>query len=92
MSKKINKKTMLGAIHSVLADKFQAGKLTVVSELQSTGKTKEMFNLLSKKGFTGLSGNRFKGFVSIKGLPKFSNAKAVHVDGFSVYEAIKFEI
>ena len=39
---KINKKTMLGAIHSVLADKFQAGKLTVVSELQSTGKTRDV--------------------------------------------------
>ncbi|MEK6623876.1 MAG: 50S ribosomal protein L4 [Bdellovibrionota bacterium] len=89
---KINKKTMLGAIHSVLADKFQAGKLTVVSELQSTGKTKEMFNLLSKKGLLpGLVVTDSKDSLALRACRNFSNAKAVHVDGFSVYEAIKFE-
>src|SRR5690606_13264736 len=45
-SQKVNKKVMLLAISSVLADKFQAGKLHVVDKLEATGKTKDMFKAL----------------------------------------------
>ena len=33
MTQKVNKKMMLKAIQSILADKFQAGKLTVVDRI-----------------------------------------------------------
>ena len=39
---KVNKKTAQNAIQSVLADKYQAGKLTVVEQIESTGKSKEL--------------------------------------------------
>jgi large subunit ribosomal protein L4 len=41
---KVNKKTMLVAISSILADKFQAGKLHIVEKIESNGKTKDMFS------------------------------------------------
>ncbi len=46
-TQKINKKVSIKAIQSVLADKLQAGKLTVVDKLESNGKTKAMYNMLS---------------------------------------------
>ncbi|MBT7766768.1 MAG: 50S ribosomal protein L4, partial [Bdellovibrionales bacterium] len=49
-SQKLNKKMVLRAIQSVVADKLQAGKLTVIEELKSSGKTKEMFSLLDSRG------------------------------------------
>ena len=39
---KVNKKLILKAIHSVLADKYQAGKLTVVENFEANGKTKNI--------------------------------------------------
>ncbi len=48
-TQKVNKKMMLKAIQSVIADKFQAGKLTVVESIDSNGKTKEMFARLSSE-------------------------------------------
>ena len=48
-SQKVNKKTALVALQSVLADKFNAGKLTVVESLNSDGKTNPMFKKLSER-------------------------------------------
>src|SRR5690606_2381728 len=39
-TQKVNKKMALKAVQSVLADKLQAGKLTVVEKIESDGKTK----------------------------------------------------
>jgi large subunit ribosomal protein L4 len=91
-TQKLNKKVVLNAIHSVLADKFQAGKLTVVEKLESNGKTKEMFKTLSSKGLlpalvvTEKTDNK-----AIFATNNIANAKAIAVDGFSVYEAVKYE-
>ena len=46
-SQKVNKKMMNNAVQSIIADKYQAGKLTVVESFESNGKTKEMFETLN---------------------------------------------
>ncbi len=91
-TQKINKKMMLNAIHSILADKLQAGKLTVVEKIQSTGKTKEMFDLLNGKGLLpALVVTNSKDSLALRAAKNLQFAKAMPVDGFSVYEAVKFE-
>lgn len=89
---KVNKKMTLVAIASVLADKFQAGKLHIVEKFETTGKTKDMFKALdSRKLLPALvvtAENDDKVNKSVRNLEK---AKYAPVDGFSVYEAIKFE-
>lgn len=89
---KVNKKVMTGAIHSVIADKFQAGKLTVVEKLDSNGKTKDMFKALNARNLLPAlvitSEQNDKVSMAISNLAK---AKYAPVTGFSVYEALKFE-
>lgn len=89
---KVNKKVMTGAIHSVIADKFQAGKLTVVEKLDSNGKTKDMFKALNARNLLPAlvitSEQNDKVGMAISNLAK---AKYAPVTGFSVYEALKFE-
>lgn len=89
---KLNKKMVNKAIQSVLADKLQAGKLTVVDSLDFKGKTKVAFETLNKYGLlpayvvtSGEDKNVLRAVRNIK------NAKPSSVDGFSVYEAVKFE-
>ncbi len=91
-SQKLNKKVSLKAIQSVLADKLQAGKLTVVDTLESTGKTKEMFATLSERNLLpGLVVTAEKDSKALLATRNIRNAKAMAVEGFSVYEAVKFE-
>jgi large subunit ribosomal protein L4 len=89
---KVNKKVNLKAIESVLADKLQAGKLHIVEKFEISGKTKDMFKLLSSKNLLPalVVTNELNQKVnfSVRNLEK---AKYAPVDGFSVYEAIKFE-
>ncbi len=83
---------MLVAISSVLADKHQAGKLHIVESLQSNGKTKDMFKLLSARNL--LPGLVITAEVNenvSRAVSNLEKAKYAPVDGFSVYEAIKFE-
>jgi large subunit ribosomal protein L4 len=91
-TQKVNKKVMLNAISSVIADKFQAGKLHVVEALESTGKTKDMFKALSSRNLLPAlvitAENNEQLNRSVRNLER---AKVAPVDGFSVYEAIKFE-
>jgi large subunit ribosomal protein L4 len=91
-TQKVNKKMMLRSVQSVLADKLQAGKLTVVESLESNGKTKEMFKTLSERnllpGLVITEKTDSKVLVATKNI---RNAKASAVEGFSVYEAVKFE-
>lgn len=89
---KINKKTMLNAVQSIIADKFQAGKLTIVESLKSDGKTKLMYKILSEKNLLPAlvvtESDENKTLFAVRNI---KNAKAVPVSGFSVYEAVKFE-
>lgn len=89
---KVNKKVMELAIHSIIADKFQAGKLTVVDSLESTGKTKDMFKTLSERNLLPalVITNELNDKVSLA-TRNIARAKYAPVSGFSVYEAVKFE-
>jgi large subunit ribosomal protein L4 len=89
---KLNKKVVLKGIQSVLADKLQAGKLTVVDTLESDGKTKTMFNLLNSKNLLpALVVTASKDSLALRAAKNLQHGKAMAVEGFSVYEAIKFE-
>lgn len=89
---KVNKKTMLVAISSVLADKFQAGKLHIVEKLETTGKTKDMFKALdSRKLLPALVITAENNGMVSRAVGNLERAKYAPVDGFSVYEAVKFE-
>lgn len=91
-TQKLNKKMVLKALHSVLADKYQAGKLMVVEEFPSSGKTKELFQLLNEKGLLpGLVVTSKKDSLVLRAMRNLKNGKALPVDGFSVYEAVKYE-
>lgn len=89
---KVNKKMMLNAIASVLADKFQAGKLHIVEKMEATGKTKDMFKALdSRKLLPALVITAEVNDKVSRSVGNLEKAKYAPVDGFSVYEAIKFE-
>lgn len=89
---KVNKKVTLIAISSVLADKFQAGKLHVVEKLEATGKTKDMFKALSSRNLLpALVVTAEENEKVSRAVTNLEKAKYAPVDGFSVYEAIKFE-
>lgn len=89
---KVNKKMMLKAVQSILADKYQAGKLTVVDVLESDGKTKGMFKTLNEKNLLpSLVVTASSDSKALQATRNIRNAKAMSVDGFSVYEAVKFE-
>lgn len=89
---KVNKKMALVAIQSILADKLQAGKLTVVEKFETTGKTKEMYTLLNGKGLLpALIVTENKDSLALRAVKNLQWGKGVAVEGFSVYEAVKFE-
>ena len=89
---KVNKKMTKVAIQSVLADKLQAGKLTVVDTIESTGKTKEMHTLLNGKGLLpALVVTADKNSPALRAVKNLQWGKGMAVEGFSVYEAVKFE-
>ncbi|MCK5073304.1 MAG: 50S ribosomal protein L4 [Bacteriovoracaceae bacterium] len=91
-SQKINKKVSDKAIQSVLADKYQAGKLTVVDKIESDGKTKEMHTLLSGKGLLpALVVTKDKNSLALRSVKNLQYGKGMSVEGFSVYEAVKYE-
>ena len=91
-SQKVNKKMMKVAIRSVIADKFQAGKLTVIENFESSGKTKDMFNNLSERSLLpAFVVTSEKDSKAIKAARNIRNANATSVDTFSVYEAVKYE-
>lgn len=91
-TQKLNKKFTLKALQSVLADKFQAGKLTVVETLESNGKTKDMFKTLTEKNLLpALVVTNDDNSAALRAVKNIRNAKSVPAAGFSVYEALKFE-
>lgn len=89
---KVNKKMGLKAIQSIIADKLQAGKLTVVEKIETTGKTKDAFQMLNGKGLLpALVVTADSESPALRAVRNIRNAKAMSVDGFSVYEAVRFE-
>lgn len=91
-TQKVNKKVMNKAIQSIVADKLQAGKLTVLESIESDGKTKSMFKNLSERNLLpALVITDSKESKAILATRNIKNAKAAAVEGFSVYEAVKFE-
>ena len=89
---KINKRIMLKAIQAVLADKFQAGKLIVVEKVESSGKTKEIYKVLSEKGLLpSLVVTAEQSSLALRAVRNLRKGKGMAVEGFSVYDAIKYE-
>ena len=89
---KVNKKVVLNAIKSVLVDKQLAGKLIIVDSLASTGKTKDVFNLLASKNLANaLIVTLDSENLIIRATKNLRTAKALGVDNMSVYEAVKYE-
>lgn len=91
-TQKINKKQANKAIQAVLADKLQAGKLTVVESFESTGKTKELFKSLTERNLLpGLVVTDKRDDLALRAAKNLQWGKGVPVEGFSVYEAVKYE-
>ena len=91
-SHKVNRTLMLKALQSILADKFQAGKLTVVETLPTTGKTKDIFKLLNdRKLLPGLVVTAAKDAPVLKAVRNLQWGSGIAVDSFNVYEAVKYE-
>jgi len=91
-TQKINKKMASKAIQSVLADKLQAGKLTVVEKIESNGKTKDLHQQFSQKGLLPvLVVTKDKDSKALLAVRNFQHGKGLPVAGFSVYEAVKYE-
>jgi large subunit ribosomal protein L4 len=91
-AQKVNKKMKLIAISSVLVDKFQAGKLHIVEKLESSGKTKDMFKVLNSRNLLpALVVTEELNEAVSRAVNNLEKAKYAPVDGFSVYEAVKFE-
>ncbi len=89
---KVNKKVTKVALQSIIADKLQAGKLTVVEKFDSNGKTKEMFKTLTDKGLLpALVVTQDKNDPALKAARNLEKAAALSVDHFSVYAAVKYE-
>jgi len=91
-SQKVNKKLMLTAIKSVLADKLNAGKLHIIDGFDFSGKTKEMASLLNGKEMqSSLVVSYEKDSTAIRAVKNIKTASGMAVEGFSVYEALKYE-
>ena len=91
-AQKINKKLMLKAIHSILADKYNAGKLLIVDKIESNGKTKEMANLLNSKELkSALIITASKDNLALRAVKNIKRSSGMAVEGFSVYESLKYE-
>lgn len=91
-TQKVNKKMANKAVQAVLADKLQAGKLTVVDKLDSDGKTKGLYTLLNGKGLLpALVVTDSKDSLAIRAAKNLQWGKGMAVEGFSVYEAVKYE-
>jgi large subunit ribosomal protein L4 len=89
---KLNKKMVSKAIHSIVADKFQAGKLIVVDQFNFTGKTSEVFKALASKGLSNsLLVTEKEDSKTLLAARNLKTAKGIAVVGFSVYEALKYE-
>ena len=91
-TQKVNKKMASKAVQAVLADKLQSGKLTVVEKIESDGKTKGLHTLLNGKGLLpALLVTDSRDSLAIRAAKNLQFGKGMAVEGFSVYEAVKYE-
>jgi len=91
-TQKVNKKMATKAIQSVLADKLQSGKLSVLDNMPASGKTNELFKMLTERNLLpALIVVDSKDSLVIRAAKNLQYGKAACVDGFSVYEAVKYE-
>ena len=68
------------------------GKLHVVTKLESTGKTKEMYNMLNDRDMnSSLVVVEKSDSLVIRACANLRTARALSVGGFSVYESLKYE-
>lgn len=89
---KVNKKVVLNALKSVIVDKQLAGKLHIVDTLASSGKTKDMANLLASKNLlNSLVVTADNNSLAIRAVKNLQTARGLGVDNLSVYEAVKYE-
>lgn len=89
---KVNKKVSKLAVHSVIADKFQAGKLVVIDNFDSTGKTKDMYGSLADKGLlNALVVAKSKDDLALRAAQNIKTATALPVSAFNVYDAVRHE-
>ena len=89
---KMNKRMVLKAVQAVLADKFQAGKLTVVEQIESNGKTKDMYKMLNERGLLpSLIVTAEKSSLALRAIRNLRQGKGMAVEGFSVYDVVKYE-
>lgn len=89
---KVNKKVTKVALQSILADKLQAGKLTVVDKFESTGKTKDMYKTLNEKGLLpALVVTQEKNDPALRAAQNLEKATSLPVEHFSIYAAVKYE-
>ena len=91
-SQKVNKKAVLSAIKTTLLDKANHGKLLVVENYSSDGKTKSLNNLLVSRGLqNGYLVTDDAGDMVYRAARNIPTVKSSPLKGFSVYEAIKYE-
>ena len=89
---KVNKKVSKVALQSVIADKLQAGKLTVVDSFESNGKTKEVYKKLNDKGLLpALVVAASKYNPVLRAAKNLKHGHSLPVEHFSIYEAVRFE-
>lgn len=91
-TQKVNKKMANKAVQAVIADKLQAGKLTVVDKLESTGKTKELYTALTERNLLpALVVTDSRENLALRAAKNLQYGKGIPVEGFSVYEAVRYE-
>lgn len=91
-AQKVNKRMALRALHSVLVDKFQAGKLSVVERVESDGRTRGLFALLNDRNLLpALVVTGSKDSPVLRAARNLARGRALWVGRFSVYEAVRHE-
>ena len=83
---------MLKAIQSILADKYNEGKLFVVDQFNFSGKTKELAGILESKNLkSSFLVSLDKNSLSLRAVKNLRHSNGSAVEGFSVYESLKYE-
>lgn len=91
-SNKMNRKAKNIAIHSVLADKFQAGRLILIDSISSNGKTKDFNNAWATRGIvSGTIITNDDNTMVLRATRNLRKINAFPVSGFSVYEVLRRE-
>jgi large subunit ribosomal protein L4 len=89
---KINKKHKLIAVKSILADKFQAGKLFIIEDFNSNGKTKDFFNLLKVRSIlSSLVVVENEANPVLRAVRNIPSANGLSLSALNVYSAVKYE-